>query len=1644
MYRDVNGHFSAIRRALMIALFLAVASACNIGMAATSNSDVPRHHPALPEAMIAFGPASPAESSALSNALAVYQGRANAERVEPLEDFLASHPLSVWRQSLWLNLGDIYYQHGYFSKALSAWEKSWVSARGEIDPERKAIADQALGELIQMQARLGHADEVESLLQAVETRTLSGSATEAVQGAREGLWEMRNDPGIAYLCGPMALRSVVIAGGKSTTMSPLLEQARSGPRGFSLTQIGELSRRAGLPYQPAFRLKGTQIPVPSVVHWRVQHYAAITEVSGNLYRVLDPTFGREHWLTADAINAETSGYFLIADRSGPNTWRSVDAREGDRVRGMGYTSNGDPNATHDDDRKDCCGERAGGGVARGRGMPTYSVHSMLVSLNIKDTPVGYHPPKGPDVWFTLTYSQREANQPAVFPFSNLSPKWTHNWLTYVVDDPTQPGLSVSVAAAGGGTNVYSGYDAGTGNFATETKLGAVLVRTSGTPITYERRFADGSVHVYSRSDGSAFYPRRVFLTAVKDPAGNTVSLSYDGQNRLTTLTDALGQATTLSYTNASFPLQITKVTDPFGRFATIGYDGTGQLNQVTDTIGLSSSFAYGADSFVSSMTTPYGITTFSYTGTGTSRSLTATDPLNHAERVESGHQMPGIPFSESVVPTGVNTFNQYLDARNTFYWDKDAWATAPGDYTKARLTHWLHVYGNATLTSAVVESTKVPGENRLWFSYPGQVSPYHSTGTLDQPSSAARVLDDGSTQITRTEYNSLGRITKTIDGVGRETNISYYPNNIDVYQVTQKNGAGADLVKQFTYNSQHQVLTVLNAAGQTTTNTYNAAGQLTSITNALNQAVTFEYDANGYLQRVRNASNQIQASYTYDAYGRIRTTTDSEGYVLTFSYDALDRVTQIVHPSTTNNTETFQYSNLDLWMYTDRLGKTVLYTWSPVRQLTSYVYSGPAHNIIQEFSPAGRRTALYDGEGRPIRWQYDIAGRLIAEVYADNTGKFFDYDLAGRLKAITDAQGQVKNIAYTQDDQVASYSYVNAVNPTAAVSFSYDPAYPRMTSMSDGLGVTTFTYGAAGSPGAGMLLRDDGPFTSNDVVAYTYDVLGRRASRVVGATFSGGVLSGGQTETVTYDSLGRLATKTNPLGAFTFNYLGQSNHPTLRSVAASGTLKTPAVLYAYDTNANDRRVKQIRWASNPAGLPSQLLQDYNYTYDANSRPKTIEEISYATGGTVSAYKKWNLVHDQSNRIKTYAPATGSDAGTAWYEYEYDKAGNRTAASLNGTNQTLTYNSLNQVQLGTYDANGNFTDVNGPQNTPTYKWDAENRLISVKVAFNTYTYQYDGLGRRLKMVQGVSGSNTNRYLWCDDRICESRSGSTYATLDATWFDEGVRVGAVSSIYFLDRLGSIRAAQSRSTTAMGLNEFAPFGERVGGNAQGLAQGYQFANMFRDPNVSGLYWTWYRAYQPQTGRWLSRDPASVLGGVNLYNYVESSPMLATDPSGLGKMNLWPWDPSKPNNDPANAAHTAFDLLPDNPDECMVGGHGNPSYIAGFTPTALAYQIKHQDDCKDRRIILYSCNTGIRPDESPHRSYGARLAHASGQWVGAPNNFIFINLYTDNSTGEQWGDYSIGPTSDHRTYHEDTGSGAGVPDPSGSGDFVYFPPPN
>jgi hypothetical protein len=162
------------------------------------------------EPLVATGQTSGKEDLALSIAIEKFKARVTPDDFTVFHDFLTQFPKSHWRVALLTNLGLGYYHYGYFSKAIECWEEAWAAGHEASAGPAKALVDRAVGELARMHARLGHADQLAALFNDVGNRPISGPATEAITGAKEGLWTMRNDPGIAYLCGPMALKNLLL------------------------------------------------------------------------------------------------------------------------------------------------------------------------------------------------------------------------------------------------------------------------------------------------------------------------------------------------------------------------------------------------------------------------------------------------------------------------------------------------------------------------------------------------------------------------------------------------------------------------------------------------------------------------------------------------------------------------------------------------------------------------------------------------------------------------------------------------------------------------------------------------------------------------------------------------------------------------------------------------------------------------------------------------------------------------------------------------------------------------------------------------------------------------------------------------------------------------------------------------------------------------------------------------------------------------------------------------------------------------------------------------------------------------------------------------------------------------------------------
>ena len=125
--------------------------------------------------------------------------------------------------------------------------------------------------------------------------------------------------------------------------------------------------------------------------------------------------------------------------------------------------------------------------------------------------------------------------------------------------------------------------------------------------------------------------------------------------------------------------------------------------------------------------------------------------------------------------------------------------------------------------------------------------------------------------------------------------------------------------------------------------------------------------------------------------------------------------------------------------------------------------------------------------------------------------------------------------------------------------------------------------------------------------------------------------------------------------------------------------------------------------------------------------------------------------------------------------------------------------------------------------------------------------------------------------------------------------------------------------------------------------------------------LWLTFYRAYEPELGRWLSEDPIGYGDGLNLLAYVQNRPITLNDPEGLSsigrKIECGPCD-IRVDNDPHKGRHAHWD--------CRNGSRGcvkpDGSSCEGSGPPPNRVRGCLEKDNFFRRVPVVECGQGCR----------------------------------------------------------------------------------
>ncbi len=250
---------------------------------------------------------------------------------------------------------------------------------------------------------------------------------------------------------------------------------------------------------------------------------------------------------------------------------------------------------------------------------------------------------------------------------------------------------------------------------------------------------------------------------------------------------------------------------------------------------------------------------------------------------------------------------------------------------------------------------------------------------------------------------------------------------------------------------------------------------------------------------------------------------------------------------------------------------------------------------------------------------------------------------------------------------------------------------------------------------------------------------------------------------------------------------------------------------------------------------------------------------------------------------------------------YDGASNRVeveyGASLGGGQATFAYDAQDRLASLTragatttfsYDAAGDLTQRVEPDgDTWTYNYDSSSSLLGVTLPDGSeLSYVVDSRGRRV--ARTVNGLRTHAWAYGNqlEPIAEY-DGNGVLVSRFVYASRGhvpdylMRQGQVYRVVS-DHLGSVRLVIHAQTQEVAQRlDYDSWGRVLQDTNPGF-QPFGYAGGLYDP-LTGLVRFGARDYDPELGRWTTKDPIGFDGGWNWYEYAASAPYDLVDVSGL-----------------------------------------------------------------------------------------------------------------------------------------------------------------
>ncbi len=725
----------------------------------------------------------------------------------------------------------------------------------------------------------------------------------------------------------------------------------------------------------------------------------------------------------------------------------------------------------------------------------------------------------------------------------------------------------------------------------------------------------------TRTTGYTYYPNGVngngdivlgrvhTVDGPRSDVNDVTTYGYDSNNRLASITNALGHTTQITnYDPADRPQTII---DPNNIQTQLSYDTAGRLETVTK--------AYG---------TPLATTTtLGYDNVGNLETITLPGNIQLTYSYDDARRLTGVEDNSG------NTITYTLDdAGNRTGEDiRDSLGTLAYTNTKvfdelSRLIEVVDANTDSTYFSydlnGNLKQTVDANTNPTTYAYDGLDRLVSSTDALQGQTILSRnALDqlegvtDPRNNETQYSYNAFGDLTQLVSPDTGTTTYTYDPAG---NRTSQTDARG--VLTNYSYDAINRISTITypTEPAQDVTLTYDTAGcgasigRLCTVDDAAGSS-SYVYDDLGRVtsaSKVRG-SNTFTTGYAYGADGNLETLTLPSGRTVTYGRDANGQVSSVsadVNGSSqtlASNIAYLPFGPLESMSYGN--GLTLGVTYDQDYELQNRTISGVS-NVPYAHDPAGNITGKGD-----TTYSYDDLNRLDVEFNA-LTSTTIDYDL--------DAIGN--RIAETFNGSTSTYAYSltsSWLNSIDSEMLSYDQAGNMDTDQS---GNRVFTYNAAGR----LAQVDD---LSGMLGQYTYDANGQRSKKVT---------SSGTTYFI-YGAGGRLLGEYDASGDMIREYVYLNGEP-LAQVNADESL-----LYLHTDHLATPRA-----ATNQAGT-----QVWSWESDAFGRgaPSGSETVNLRFPGQyydieTALHYNWNRYYNPDTGRYITSDPIGLDGGLNTYAY----------------------------------------------------------------------------------------------------------------------------------------------------------------------------------------------------------------------------------------------------------------------------------------------------------------------------------------------------------------------------------------------------------